>query len=52
MINNKKCLVLPEMSLNIFLLIKTNLISFEKNFFKNFLEYSDFEEKKKFILYN
>lgn len=34
--NNKKCLTLPEISLNIFKLIKTNLISFEKVFFQTF----------------
>ena len=50
--NSKKCLTLPDISLNIYKLIKTNLISFEKVFFDVFLSYHDFERTKKFITYN
>ena len=51
--NDKKCFSLPDLSLFIFKLMKTNMIHFEKFFLEDFLgEYKNFEKKKKFILYN
>ena len=53
MINDKKCFSLPDVSLYIFKLMKTNMIHFEKYFLTSFLSiYPDFEKKKKFVLYN
>ena len=51
--NYKKCFSLPNLSLFIFKMMKTNMIHYEKSFLESFLNtYTDFEKQKKFILYN
>ena len=51
--NYKKCFSLPNLSLFIFKMMKTNMINYEKAFLESFLStFTDFEKQKKFILYN
>ena len=50
--NNEKCFSLPTLSFHIFKILKTNMVFYQKTFLDSFLKNFDFEQKKKFILYN